>query len=184
MSLINKEKSNFNKKYILKWMILIVIIAMISGIGYIKNNNSNNNKVADNAENTSKFDLDATNNINIDQLKTYGLPMIIDFGSDSCIPCKEMAPTLKALNQELKGKAIVKFVDVWKNQDVAQNLPIKVIPTQFFFDKNGKPYVPKFNEDGFTMYKDKTTGEHLFTTHEGGMDKASIQKVLKEMGLE
>lgn len=165
-------------------MIVIVIIGVIAGIGYVKNNNSNNNKVADNAESTSKFDLDATNNFNLDKLKTYGLPMIIDFGSDSCIPCKEMAPTLKTLNQELKGKAIVKFVDVWKNENAAQNLPLKVIPTQFFFDKNGRPYVPKFNEDGFTMYKDKTTGEHLFTTHEGGMDKDSILKVLKEMGVE
>ena len=132
----------------------------------------------------SKFDLEATNNFNLNELKTYGLPMIIDFGSDSCIPCKEMEPTLKALNEELKGKAIVKFVDVWKNADAASNLPLKVIPTQFFFDKNGKPYVPKVNEDGFTVYNDKTTGEHLFTIHEGGMEKEAILKVLKEMGLE
>jgi len=110
--------------------------------------------------------------------------MIIDFGADSCIPCKEMAPVLKALNSELKGKVIVKFVDVWKNQKAANGLPLTVIPTQFFFDKNGKPYVPKDNTSGFTMHKDKTTGEHIYTSHQGGMDKAAILKVLKEMGLE
>lgn len=217
MSLIKEKKSYFTKKNILKGMIIIIIIGMIAGIGYVKHNTLNNDKVADSAgtdlnkgnnsnseiksdsenvsENeaqsskdfssdyTSKFDLDATNNFNLDQLKTYGLPMIIDFGSDSCIPCKEMAPTLKALNEELKGKAIVKFVDVWKNQDAAANLPVKVIPTQFFFDKNGKPYVPKDNQSGFTMYSDKTTGEHIFTVHEGGMDKEAVLKVLKEMGV-
>ncbi|OLN32939.1 Thioredoxin [Desulfosporosinus metallidurans] len=40
---------------------------------------------------------------------------MIDFGADSCVPCKEMAPVLKKLNTEMQGKAIVKFVDVWKN---------------------------------------------------------------------
>ena len=218
MSLINKEKSNFNQKYILKWVILILIIGMISGIGYIKKNSLNNNQLVDNSaadlnkgdnsnseiksesenvsennaqsskdvssENTSKSDLDATNNFNLDELKTYGQPMVIDFGSDSCIPCKEMKPVLETLNKELKGKVIVKFVDVWKNPDAAGNLPLKVIPTQFFFDKTGKPYVPKDDKSGFTMYKDKTTGEHLFTVHEGGMDKDSMLKALKEMGLE
>lgn len=218
MSLTNKKESYLNKKNILKGMIVIIIIGVIAGIGYIKNNNSNNDKLSDSAgtglneednsnleiksdsENVSenkapsskdfssgvasKFDLEATNNFNLDELKTYGLPMIIDFGSDSCIPCKEMAPALKALNQELNGKAIVKFVDVWKNADAAGNLPLKVIPTQFFFDKNGKPYVPKGNQNGFTMYNDKTTGEHIFTVHEGGIDKEAILKVLKEMGLE
>lgn len=120
--------SLMNKKNILKGMIVIVIIVAIAGIGYIKNNTLNNDKVADSAgtdlnegnnsnseikndsENAnenkapsskdfssgvaSKFDLEATNNFNLDELKSYGLPMIIDFGSDSCIPCKEMAPTL------------------------------------------------------------------------------------------
>ena len=202
MSSINKKKIYLTKKNILRSTVVIVIIGVIAGIGYIKNTNSNNgttkkedtttkaNEESDlksevkNDENTSAFDLDATYNFNLDELKTYGLPMIIDFGSDSCIPCKEMAPTLKTLNQELNGKAVVKFIDVWKNPDVAKNLPIKVIPTQFFFDKDGKPYVPKNNQQGFTMYNDKTTGEHIYTTHEGGLDKESILKVLKEMGLE
>lgn len=139
MSSINKKKIYLTKKNILRSTVVIVIIGVIAGIGYIKNTNSNNgttkkedtttkaNEESDlksevkNDENTSAFDLDATYNFNLDELKTYGLPMIIDFGSDSCIPCKEMAPTLKTLNQELNGKAVVKFIDVWKNPDIAKN---------------------------------------------------------------
>ena len=68
---------------------------------------------------------------------------MIDFGADSCIPCKEMAPVLKELNEELRGKVIIKFVDVWKYQSLAEGYPISVIPTQVFFDKDGKPYTPK-----------------------------------------
>ncbi|PRR79236.1 thioredoxin family protein [Clostridium vincentii] len=197
---MNKKESYFTKKNIIKGVIVFGIVVVIAGIAYLKNNNSNNEGNDSNLENvvesksedlkdssledTIKFELDATTNFNLDELKSYGIPMVIDFGSDSCVPCKEMEPTLKALNVELKGKAIVKFVDVWKTPDAANDLPIKVIPTQFFFDKDGKPYVPKDNAAGFTMYNDKTTGEHLFTTHEGGMDKESILKVLKEMGLE
>jgi thioredoxin 1 len=49
------------------------------------------------------------------EIKSYGVPFVIDFGSDSCIPCKEMAPVLETLHEEFQGKAIVHFVDVWKN---------------------------------------------------------------------
>ncbi len=51
-----------------------------------------------------------------------GFPIIIDFGADSCIPCKEMAPVLKKLNEEWQGKVIVKFVDVWKYPDAADSI--------------------------------------------------------------
>ncbi len=57
------------------------------------------------------FELEAEA-IDLDALKTYGLPIIIDFGSDSCIPCQQMAPVLKTMNAAMRGKAIVKFVDV------------------------------------------------------------------------
>lgn len=196
---MNKKQEYISRKNIIKGLIVFGIVVVIIGIAYLKNDSSNNkvnNSNSENVvesksedskesslENTENLDLEVIN-FNLEELKAYGQPMIIDFGADSCIPCKEMAPVLKALNSELKGKAIVKFVDVWKNPDAAKDWPLKVIPTQFFFDKDGKPYVPKNNEAGFTMYNDKTTGEHLFTTHEGGMDKDAILKVLKEMGLE
>lgn len=148
-------------------------------------------QATDNTDNTeidfssSEFDLEATNNLDMDKLLSYGLPVIIDFGADSCIPCKEMAPVLKELNEELRGKAIVKFVDVWKNADAAQVVPLRVIPTQFFFDKDGKPYVPTDPESsGFLMYGDEETNEHYFTAHEGGMTKDEILAVLKELGVE
>ena len=33
--------------------------------------------------------------IDLEVLSAYKLPMILDFGSDDCIPCKEMAPVLE-----------------------------------------------------------------------------------------
>lgn len=44
-----------------------------------------------------------------------GLPRMVDFGADKCIPCKQMAPILAELKTEYAGKATIEFIDVWKN---------------------------------------------------------------------
>ena len=54
-----------------------------------------------------------------------------------------MAPILVALHDELRGKAIIRFVDVWKYRDLAEDIPLQVIPTQIFFDADGKPLRPQ-----------------------------------------
>ncbi len=134
------------------------------------------------ATTNADFDLVATT-IDLAKLKSYGLPIIIDFGADSCIPCKEMAPVLKKLNAELRGKVIVKFVDVWKYKNAAANFPVEVIPTQFFFDKNGKPYVPSDPDKmQMNMYSAKDTNKHVYTSHQGGMTEEQIMAVLTDMG--
>ena len=157
----------------------ILIIVVIVGIFMLK---SNPEKPIE--ANLGEVPPEATA-IDLEQLKSYGLPIVIDFGADSCIPCKEMAPVLKALNQEMQGKAIVKFVDVWKNQTAAADFPVQVIPTQFFFDKEGNPFVPK-DADAMRMmlYSTKDTNKHVYTAHQGGMTEEQLKAVLKEMGVE
>ena len=41
-----------------------------------------------------------------------------------------MAPVLKTMNAAMRGKAIIKFVDVWKHTTAADEFPVQVIPTQ------------------------------------------------------
>ena len=143
--------------------------------------NSSNNEAA-NTDKNADFALAATM-IDLEKLKSYGLPIIIDFGADSCIPCKEMAPVLKKLNAELQGKVIVKFVDVWKYKEAAADFPVEVIPTQFFFDKNGDPYKPSDPDKmEMKMYNTKDTNKHIYTSHQGGLTEEQIREVLKEMG--
>lgn len=126
----------------------------------------------------------AATKIDLDKLKSYSLPIIIDFGADSCIPCKEMAPVLKKLNQEWQGKVIIKFVDVWKYPDAAADFPLQVIPTQFFFDAQGKPFVPSDPEGmQMIMYSLKDTQEHVYTTHQGGLTEEQFRAIFKEMGI-
>lgn len=166
-------------KSVLKIIAPILIIAVIVGIFIVKSNPENPIEA-----NPGEIPLEATA-IDLEQLKSYGLPIVIDFGADSCLPCKEMAPVLKALNQEMQGKAIVKFVDVWKNQTAAKEFPVQVIPTQFFFDKEGNPFVPEDAEAmQMMLYTTKDTNKHVYTAHQGGMTEEQLKAVLKEMGVE
>lgn len=127
--------------------------------------------------------VDVTENFDINTLLKSKLPTVVDFGSDTCIPCKEMAPILKDLNSTLHGKAVVKFVDVNKNYNASQEYPINLIPTQFFWNADGTPYVPKNAENsGFTLFKNDQ-GVHVLTSHEGTLTKAEIINILIEMGM-
>ena len=135
-------------------------------------------------ENVNVDFLLTASEIDLEQLKSYGLPIIIDFGADECIPCKEMAPVLKKLNKEWQGKVIVKFVDVWKYPDAPADFPLQVIPTQFFFDAQGNPYVPSDPEGmQMIMYSLKDTQEHVYTAHQGGLTEQQVRAVFEEMGI-
>lgn len=74
----------------------------------------------------------------ISQALAAGKPTVIDLGARTCIPCKKMAPILEALAAEYQDKASVLFVDVHENQAAAKKFHIQMIPTQIFFDANGK----------------------------------------------
>lgn len=126
-----------------------------------------------------------TEALDLEQLKSYGLPIVIDFGADSCIPCKKMAPVLKELNEELRGKAIIRFVDVWKYPELAEGFPISTIPTQVFIDAEGNPYNPKDPDAiNMTLYSYKDTGELAFSTHMGAITKDELLNILEEMGMQ
>jgi thioredoxin 1 len=72
------------------------------------------------------------------QLPVPGQVTMIDLGAHKCIPCKMMAPILEKLAPLYKGHAEIIFVDVWENPDEAKRFKIAAIPTQIFFDKDGK----------------------------------------------
>lgn len=177
----NNQKEGASKNRFIKIIVPILILVAVGGIWFFKN-------IVKSPETTNAnpdFALNVTEKLDLEKLKSYGLPIMIDFGADSCIPCKEMAPVLKKLNEELQGKAIIKFVDVWKYRELAEGYPISVIPTQVFFDKDGKPYIPSDPQASqMKMYSLKDTNENVFTTHEGGMTEEMILAALKEMGLD
>jgi len=63
---------------------------------------------------------------------------MIDLGAKSCIPCKMMAPIMEKIDKVYDGKAAIVFIDVWKHREQAKRFGIRTIPTQIFFDPDGK----------------------------------------------
>jgi len=74
------------------------------------------------------------------------LPRLIDLGAGKCIPCKMMAPILEELKKTYAGKMDVVFIDVWENPDAGEKHGINMIPTQIFYDADGKEL---FRHEGF-----------------------------------
>jgi thioredoxin 1 len=90
-----------------------------------------------------------------------GKVTMLDLGGDKCIPCKMMAPIIEELKQEYDGIAAVAFIDVWKNPTEAKKYGIKAIPTQIFYDKDGKEV----------------------ERHTGFLDKKSILEIFAKLGV-
>jgi thioredoxin 1 len=67
-----------------------------------------------------------------------GKPVLVDFGSNKCIPCRQLRPTLKEVAREFSGKAYVLIIDVFEHQALAREYRIHLIPTLIFFDGKGK----------------------------------------------
>ncbi len=67
-----------------------------------------------------------------------GIPRLVDVGAGKCIPCKMMAPILEELKKEYAGRFRIDFVDVWVNPAAGEPYKIEMIPTQIFYDANGK----------------------------------------------
>lgn len=169
-----------NKNKLVKITIPVFIVLVIAGIWIFKNTNSETPSTVENKD----FALEATS-IDLELLTSYELPIIIDFGADSCDPCKEMAPVLVRMNADMQGKAIIKFVDVWKNPGAANDFPIQVIPTQVFINADGTPYIPSDDiKIEFTMYSKKDTNEHVFTVHQGGLTDEQMHRILADMGVD
>jgi thioredoxin 1 len=169
---------------VIKIVVPVVVAALVAGVFFLKRSQNSAQAAAAVPAVSQLADLHVVTPIDYNALRSSGLPVIIDFGADSCVPCKEMAPVLAELNESLQGKAIILFVDVWKYKNLAEGVPLRVIPTQVFFDSSGKPFSPQEAlKIEFVMYSARDTKEHVFTTHEGGLDKPQMLAILNAMGM-
>ena len=100
--------------------------------------------------------------LDFSKVPVNGMVTMIDLGATQCIPCKMMAPIMEKMEKVYKGKAAIVFIDVWQNRAQAGRFGISVIPTQIFFDREGKE-----------IYR-----------HVGFMSEAAIVAQLKKMGVD
>lgn len=64
----------------------------------------------------------------------------IELGADKCVPCKEMQPVMRAIEQAFGDQVEVVFYDVWEDPTPANEYGIQMIPTQVFLDENGEEF--------------------------------------------
>ena len=115
----------------------IIIIGLIIAIGlvlYVKNNTAKSKNETVQVVETNKK-----------------IPRLLDLGAGKCMACKAMEPVLEDLRREYKEQFRVDFIDVWENPDEAEKYNIKSIPTQIFFDADGKEL---FRHTGFMSKED------------------------------
>ncbi len=67
-----------------------------------------------------------------------GMVTMIDLGAKKCIPCKMMAPIMEKIDKIYEGKAAIIFIDVWQHREQSKRFGLRAIPTQIFFDSDGK----------------------------------------------
>lgn len=65
-------------------------------------------------------------------------PTVAEFGSDKCAGCREMKNILDALSREHGAEVNVVAVDALANRDYLRLYRIQALPTQIFFDAEGR----------------------------------------------
>ncbi len=134
-----------------KILIVTVLIVLVSAVIWLKEKNEQTvPETSTEIENKSLSDTALMSAETKTEIK-QDLPKLIDLGADKCVPCKMMAPILKEIKEECKGRLEVVFIDVWKNPDEAKKYNINIIPTQIFYDASGKEL---FRHEGFYSKKD------------------------------
>lgn len=89
------------------------------------------------------------------------LVTFIELGSVHCVPCKQMQPIMKSIEEKYGSQIKVVFYDVNKEKEKSREYGIRLIPTQVFLDANGKE----------------------IHRHEGFYPEESIDKFLQSNGL-
>lgn len=66
----------------------------------------------------------------------------IELGSTRCIPCQQMQPVIKSVEEKYGKQVKVVFHDVWTEAGApyGKQYNIEAIPTQVFLDENGKEF--------------------------------------------
>lgn len=71
----------------------------------------------------------------IEQLKSEGKKILVDFWASWCGPCKVLIPRLEQLESKYPNVVFVK-VDVDQNMDAAMDLGIRSVPTVMIYNGN------------------------------------------------
>lgn len=125
----------------MKITVIAALALAIIAVLVLKNTKQNENNTGD----TSTGKPEVAVHIS-DKEESVKLPKLMELGSNTCTPCKLMKPILENLKKTHDGKLIVQIIDVKENPELKKKHEVKLIPTQIFFDAEGKEL---FRHEGF-----------------------------------
>jgi thioredoxin 2 len=70
-------------------------------------------------------------------ISTVAKPVMVDFFSPTCGPCRTLAPVINTMARKFYGRLIIAKLDTSRNQMAASQYRIRGVPTLLFF-KNGE----------------------------------------------
>ena len=152
----------------MKKSILILIIAVAMLPSCEKKAAANAENLNDNATHPSSLSAESKSGADaaISENAPQSEPIVtfIELGSVNCIPCKQMQPIMKKIEEKYPQQVKVVFHDVWtqEGRPYARQYGIQVIPTQVFLDAKGRE----------------------FFRHEGFFPLTEIEKLLKSKGVQ
>jgi len=65
-------------------------------------------------------------------------PVLVDFWSEGCGPCRMLSPVLEQLAVEQSGRAVIAKVNIGESPELAVRFGITAVPTLIVF-KSGQP---------------------------------------------
>lgn len=65
-------------------------------------------------------------------------PVIIDFYTTWCRPCKMLAPIMEELSEKYKGRVVFYKVDIERERELANQFQVSSIPQVLYIPVNGK----------------------------------------------
>lgn len=185
------------KKFISIVLILIVVCILFGIYAYKNKNNQSTetNKSTSEAQNSSKNSSSKNNGgnsnnsietdepIDYDGIVKEGKSLILIFGSEDCVACRQLKPVMQKLSDKYEGKIYIKYVDIVKHPDFYDNYKFQYIPSLIFFKNDGTPYIPSkeyVDEYNFEIAKDDS-GNAKYTLHQGALPQEILENIIQEL---
>ena len=71
------------------------------------------------------------------EVRNSPIPVVVDFWAEWCGPCKQIAPALEQLSEELAGKVTIAKLDIEQSPTTPSRYGVRGIPTMMLF-KDGQ----------------------------------------------